>query len=142
MKELVEKIISGQIAEATRLFEQLLADKIQEKMEESRPDLIESTEMFDLVEALTSKMVVRGGKIRRKWTGTGGAQLSVRGKQYKAKRVQIDPKTGKRKEVNRSEAEVRKKVIDMKRRWKTTMRAKLPQLLRKRARSSNIAKNL
>lgn len=134
IKNLIDLIIKGNLSEAQDTFSNIMSDKIHEAMSTV------NVELFD--EAIASKLVVRQGKIHRKWSTTSGSKLNVRGKQYAARSVSINPVTGKRKEIKRSEAQVRKKVINMKRRWKTTMRAKLPQLLRKRARSNKLSKNL
>lgn len=132
---LVQAILSGQTAVALDVFDRLLRDKIDDRLNEQ-------FEQTDLSEGLKAKMVVRKGRVKRRWTIEGGSKLRVRGQEYAARRAEIDPFTGKRKEVKRTEEEIRSKVIKMKRRWRTTMRAKLPQLLRNRLRSMKIAQHL
>lgn len=132
---LVQAILSGQTAVALDAFDRLLRDKIDDRLNEQ-------FEQTDLSEGLKAKMVVRKGRVKRRWTIEGGSKLRVRGQEYAARRAEIDPFTGKRKEVKRTEEEIRSKVIKMKRRWRTTMRAKLPQLLRNRLRSMKIAQHL
>ena len=132
---LVQAILSGQTAEALGLFDQMLRNKINDRLNEQ-------FEQTELSEGLKAKMVVRKGRVKRRWTIEGGSKLRVRGQEYAARRAEIDPSTGKRKEVKRTEEEIRSKVIKMKRRWRTTMRAKLPQLLRNRLRSMKIAQHL
>ena len=132
---LVQAILSGQTAVALDTFDRTLRDKIDDRLNEQ-------FEQTDLSEGLKAKMVVRKGRVKCRWTIEGGSKLRVRGQEYAARRAEIDPFTGKRKEVKRTEEEIRSKAIKMKRRWRTTMRAKLPQLLRNRLRSMKIAQHL
>ena len=144
MKSFISAILSGDLSSAKSMFDTLLKTKTNELINttrETHPLKIESE--VDVVESMISKMVVRGGKVKRAWTtASGSSMITIKGKAYRGKRAQVDKKTGRRKEVNRSEAQIRAKVIKMKRRWRTTMRAKLPQLLRKRAQSMKITHNL
>lgn len=142
VEELVEAISTGQNARATELFEQILFHKILERIEGLQESLTPEFRGVDLVEALKSKFVVRKGRLHRKWSYSGGEKISIKGKKYAAKVAEVNPMTGKRIEAKRTEAQVRNKIIKMKRLWKTTMRAKLPQLLRNRLRSMKIAKAL
>lgn len=143
IEKLVSSIVEGDLIQAESLFEQIVKEKILNLIKQEQVKIIdESKSQIDLIEALRSKLVVRKGKVKRKWSSTGVSQITIRGNQYNSKVAQINPKTGKKTEAKRSEAQVRAKIFKMKRMWKTTMRAKLPNLLRMRARSMKLANRL
>lgn len=95
-----------------------------------------------ITEAILNKFVVRNGKIKRKASYFGSNKLTVKGKQYAGVTAFVNSKTGKRKEIQRSKEQLQSKIIKMKRRWKTTLKAKLPGMLRQRARSMAVSNRL
>ncbi len=140
IKELVEAIASGNNIAAEELVSKILEQKIRTKIKEIRESVTPTFERHDLLESLRSRLVVRNGKIRRRWSYVGSDNFSVRGKTYAAKVARVT--SNGRRESRRSAAQVREKVIKMKRLWKSSLRAKLPQMLRNRLRSMKIAKHL
>lgn len=140
IKELVEAIVSGNNTLAEDLISKIFEQKVEERVKEIRESISPKFTKQDIVESLRSKLVVRNGKIRRRWSYVGSDNFSVRGKTYAAKIARVT--SNGRRESRRSAAQVRDKVIKMKRLWKSSLRAKLPQMLRNRLRSMKIAKHL
>lgn len=140
--ELVEAISQGNHALAQELVESILRQKISDKINVVKEEITPKFDAVKLMESLKSRLLVRKGKVKRRWSYVGGDSFHIRGKEYAAKVAQVNPYTGRRKESRRSAAQVRDKIITMKRLWKSSLRSQLPRMLRKRSLSNKIAKHL
>jgi hypothetical protein len=133
---LVDLILEGNVIEAKKCFDILMSEKIQQKLEEERKEVVDSFfDGEDLVEAVKRRNpnIIRMGRvqkirrrIRRNAKGKIVVQKNVRRSGIKGYRVSGNT-------VKRIPAIERlRKARLLKRSWKTTRRAKLRRTLLKR----------
>ena len=133
---LVDLILEGNVVEAKKCFDNLMSEKIQQKLEEERKEVVDSFfDGEDLVEAVKRRNpnIIRMGRvqkirrrIRRNAKGRIVVQKNVRRSGIKGYRVSGNT-------VKRIPAIERlRKARLLKRSWKTTRKAKLRRTLLKR----------
>lgn len=134
--KLIDLILEGNVIEAKKCFDNLMSEKIQQRLEEERKEVVNSFfEDEDLVEAVKRKNpnIIRMGRvqkvrrrIRRNAKGRIVVQKNVRRSGIKGYRMSGNT-------VKRIPAIERlRKARLLKRSWKTTRRAKIRRTLLKR----------
>ena len=134
--KLINLILEGNLIEAKKCFDNLMSEKIQQRLEEERKEVVDSFfDGEDLVEAVKRRNpnIIRMGRvqkvrrrIRRNAKGRIVVQKNVRRSGIKGYRVSGNT-------VKRIPAIERlRKARLLKRSWKTTRRAKLRRTLLKR----------
>lgn len=133
---LVDFILQGNVIEAKKCFDNLMSEKIQQRLEEERKEVVDSFfEGEDLVEATKRRNpnIIRMGRVqkirrrvRRNTKGRIVVQKNVRRSGIKGYRISGNT-------VKRIPAIERlRKARLLKRSWKTTRKAKLRRTLLKR----------
>lgn len=138
MKTLINLILNDQLNEAVDFCFSQLNIRVRLAEMDMREQAFSDLSISPLVESLIKKMVVRNGKRKRMTTTSAKTPtITVRGMKYKARIAHVDA-SGKKKEIHRTAKQIRSKVIKMKKLWKTKLRNKVKQMVRKRAISNRI----